>query len=74
MKTIWYTHEKGETYDTIKLYEDKEKKCFWVELHCLLDDEDKMFLGKEEEIQQWLDDNGYGDDTIDMVHLPNQKI
>lgn len=74
MKTIWYTHEKGETYDTIKLYEDKEKKCFWVELHCLLDDEGEMFLGKEEEIQQWLDDNGYGDDTIEMVHLPNGKM
>ena len=48
----------------------KKKKCFWVELHCLLDDEGKMFLGKEEEIQQWLDDNGYEDEMFEFVHLP----
>ena len=71
MKTIWYTYEKGKVYDTIILYGDKEKKCFWGELICLLDDEGKMFLGKEEEIQQWLDDSSeYGDDVFEFVQLP----
>lgn len=74
MKTLYFTVEKG-TYDdgtpnglkTIRVY-NKQLELV-AELECFPDDLGEYLYSDREEIQQYLDDNGYGDEEFEFVKL-----
>ena len=54
---------------TITVYTiENNKPRIWFELECLSDDLG-FYFSNEEEIQEWLNDNGYGDAEIEMIQL-----
>jgi hypothetical protein len=55
---------------TIDVYsiENNEPRTF-AELESLSDDLGDYFKSDEEEIQDYLDDNGYGDEEFDFIQL-----
>lgn len=53
---------------TVYIIENNIPKTF-AELECMTDDLGKYFYSNEEEIQNYLDDNGYEDEEFDFVQL-----
>lgn len=74
MKKLYYTVEK-HTYDdgepnglrTLKVY--GEDLRVFAELECMSDDLGEYLRTNEEEIQEYLDDNGYSDEEFEFIKL-----
>ena len=62
MKTLQYRVERLE--DNIRYITVLDEGKTFIELECL-----SGFLTNEEEIQNWLDDNGYGDDVFEFEKI-----
>jgi len=55
---LTYSIKDNESYNTVTVFTDGKVFC---ELDCLKD-----FISFEEEIQNYLDDNGYGDESFNF--------
>ena len=73
-KQLYYTVERGSYDDgspnglkTINVYE--EGMVLFAELECSSDDLGEFLYTNEEEIQNYLDDNGYGDEDYEFSRL-----
>ena len=77
MKKLYYTvyyerYDEGSLYGIRNIYvyyiEDNTPKLM-AYLEAMSDDLGEPFYTNEEEIQMWLDDNGYGDDEYEFEEL-----
>ena len=65
-KTIYYTIDFNERIKSIKVYYiNLDTLRLFVELECLLNSP----YSNEEEIQMYLDENGYGDDEYNFEKI-----
>ena len=68
MKKLFYSIKKDSFIDYITVY-DNELKVF-AELESLkYPDTGERIMTDVEEIENYLDDNGYGDEEFDIIHL-----
>lgn len=68
MKTLQYKTEDNGDYDLITVYSEDGKIFTELEAGKFPDDNERFFTD-EEEIQLYLDENGYGDDEFNFETL-----
>ena len=68
MKTLQYKTEDNSHYDLITVYEEDGKIFTELEAGKFPDDNER-FLTDEDEIQLYLDENGYGDEEFEILPL-----
>ena len=67
MKTLQYTVEDNGYYDLITVYSEDGK--IFTELEAGKFPDNERFFTDEDEIQLYLDDNGYGDEEFEIRPL-----
>ena len=73
MKKLYYSVKRDSFIDYITVY-DNELKVF-AELESLKNpDTGERFMTDVEEIENYLDDNGYGDEEFDIISIENNLI
>ena len=69
MKTLQYKTEDNGHYDLITVYNEDGKIFTELEAGKFPDDNERL-LTDEDEIQLYLDENGYGDEEFEIRPLP----